>query len=75
MAYDYMKDIFDCYMKLSKEEFPGTLNYGIHPQNGLLPERVIYQDRILEYMTSHKDVWFARYGDLAEYWMKTYIKA
>lgn len=75
MAYDYMKDIFDAYYKLGKEEFPGTLNYGIHPKNGLLPERVSYQDRILGYMTSHKDVWFARYSDLAEYWMKTYIKA
>lgn len=75
MAFDYMKDIFDAYYKLSKEEFPGTLNYGIHPRNGLLPERVSYQDRILGYMTSHKDVWFARYGDLAEYWMKNYINA
>ncbi len=75
MAFDYMKDIFDCYYKLSKEEYPGTLNYGIHPKNGMIPERVIYQERILEYMTSFKDVWFARYSDLAEYWMKNYIKA
>jgi len=75
MAFEYMKDIFDCYYKLGVQEFPGTLNYGIHPKNGLLPERVIYQDRILGYMTSQKDVRFTNYLELAEYWQKTYINA
>lgn len=72
-AFEYMKDIFDAYYRLGREEFPCALNYGIHPANGLLPERVSFQERFLDYMLQFKNVWFARCGDLADYWMKNYV--
>lgn len=72
-AFEYMKDIFDAYYRLGMEEHPHAFNYGIHPHNGLIPERYSYQERFLDYMLKHKDVWFARCVDLAEYWKKNYI--
>ena len=72
-AFEYMKDIFDAYYRLGMEEFPCALNYGIHPANGLMPERVSFQERFLDYMLEFKNVWFARCRDLADYWMKNYV--
>lgn len=72
-ALQFMKDTFDAYYKLGKEEWPQALNYGMHPQKGLMPERHGFQDEFLGYMKSFKDVWWAKYDELAEYWMKNYI--
>jgi hypothetical protein len=68
-----MKDTFDAYYRLGMDEFPQAFNYGIHPHKGLIPERYSYQERFIDYMLRHKDVWFARCVDLAEYWKKNYI--
>ena len=73
-AFRYMKAIFDAYYKLGKEEMPQAFNYGIHPAKGAMPDRIGFQHRFVEYMLNFKDVWWARYDELAEYWMKSYIK-
>lgn len=72
-AFEFFKDSFDAYYKLGKEEFPGAFNYGIHPQHSCIPDRIGFQERALDYMLQFQDVWFARWGDLAEYWMKNYM--
>lgn len=72
-AFEYMKDIFDAYYRLGMDEYPTCFNYGIHPHNGLLPERLSFQERFLDYMLKFKDVWFARCHDVAEYWNKNYM--
>ena len=72
-AFEYMKDIFDAYYRLGMDEYPTAFNYGIHPHNGLIPERASYQEHFLDYMLKFKDVWFPRCQDMAEYWAKNYL--
>ncbi len=73
-AFEYVKDFFDAYYELGKREFPGALNYGIHPHKSCVPNRIGFLERVFDYMTKHQDVWFARYGDVAEYWMENYLE-
>ncbi|MSO21568.1 MAG: hypothetical protein EXQ56_14165 [Acidobacteria bacterium] len=72
-ALQFMKDTFNAYYKLAHEEWPQAMNYGIHPQKGCMPERIGFNDEFLGYIRQFKDVWFARYDELAEYWLKNYI--
>ena len=72
-ALQFMKDTFDAYYKLGHEEWPQAMNYGLHPHKGCMPERIGFQDAFLTYIRQFNDVWFARYDELAEYWMKNYI--
>ncbi|MGK0296934.1 MAG: peptidoglycan/xylan/chitin deacetylase (PgdA/CDA1 family) [Gammaproteobacteria bacterium] len=72
-AYQYVKSTFDGYYALSKQEWPNAFNYGIHPWRSAIPERIGYQERILRYMLQFNDVWWAKYDEIAEYWLKTYV--
>lgn len=74
-AFQYVKDIFDEMYKLGKKEYPKLLIYGIHPYQSCKPERISLNERALEYFLKSKDIWSARYVDIAEYWMKNYMKA
>ena len=74
-AFAYTKDIFDAYYRLGVEEYPGALNYGIHPHVSLMPDRYGFQERFLDYILGFKDVWFARSKDVADYWTKTYLNS
>jgi len=74
-AFEYMKEIFDAYYRLGLEEYPGALNYSIHPHVSLSPDRYKFQERFLDYVLGFKDVWFARSVDVAEYWMKNYLNS
>jgi peptidoglycan/xylan/chitin deacetylase (PgdA/CDA1 family) len=73
-AFEYFKDLFDAYYDLGKREFPGAMNYGIHPYLSCVPERFSFQERALDYMLKFKDVWFVRCVDLAEYWADHYLE-
>jgi allantoinase len=73
-AFEYFKDFFDAYYDLGKREFPGALNYGIHPYVSCVPERFGFLERAFDYMLKFRDVWFARYVDLAGYWMDQYLE-
>jgi peptidoglycan/xylan/chitin deacetylase (PgdA/CDA1 family) len=70
---EFIKDMFDEYYALGKEEYPGAMTFGIHPQRSCMPERVRVVERGLDYMRTFSDVWFARYVDMAEHWMKHYM--
>ena len=72
-AFEFIKDLFDSYYKLGQEEYPGALTYGIHPMRSCIPDRIGVHERVLEYMKKFQDVWFARYVDIAEHWMKNYM--
>lgn len=73
-ALDFCKDFFDSYYKLGQEEYPGSLTYGIHPMRSCIPDRIGVHERFFDYMLQHKDVWFARYVDMAEHWMEHYME-
>ena len=72
-AFEFIKDLFDSYYKLGQEDYPGALTYGIHPMRSCIPDRIGVHERVLEYMKKFQDVWFARYVDIAEHWMKNYM--
>ena len=74
-AFEFVKDSFDSYFELGKEEYPGALTYGIHPMRSCIPDRIKVHQRALEYMRKFQDVWFARYADMADHWMKNYMNA
>lgn len=69
----FIKDFFNAYYELGKEEHPQSLTYGIHPMRSCIPDRINVHQRALEYMLTFKDVWFARYVDIADHWMKNFI--
>lgn len=73
-AFEFIKDFFDSYYKLGREEYPQALTYGIHPMRSCIPDRIGVHERAFDYMLKHKDVWFARYVDMAEHWMKHYME-
>jgi peptidoglycan/xylan/chitin deacetylase (PgdA/CDA1 family) len=72
-ATAFVNDLFDEYYRLGKEEYPGALTYGIHPMRSCIPDRIGVHERVFEHMRKFKDVWFARYVDMAEHWMKNYM--
>ncbi len=72
-AKEYVKDFFDSYLELGKTEYPGALTYGIHPMNSCIPDRIGVHEYFLDYMLQHKDVWVARYDEMAEHWMKNFM--
>ena len=72
-AFEFIKDFFDAYYKLGQEEYPGALTYGIHPMRSCIPERIGVHERVFDYIKKFQDVWFARYVDMAEHWMKNYV--
>ena len=72
-AKEFVKDFFDSYYDLGKTEYPGSLTYGIHPMSSCIPDRIGVHDYFFDYILEHKDVWVARYVDMAEHWMENYM--
>jgi peptidoglycan/xylan/chitin deacetylase (PgdA/CDA1 family) len=72
-AYEFVKDFFDSYYQLGREEYPTALTYGIHPMRSAIPDRIGVHDRFFDYVRKHQDVWVARYQDMAEHWMKNFM--
>lgn len=74
-AFNFIKESFDAFYKTGREKFPISMTYGIHPMQSCTPDRIQVHERAFEYMLKFKDVWFARYVDMAEHWMKNYMNA
>lgn len=74
-AFQFMKESFDAFYKFGREKFPMSMTYGIHPMQSCTPDRIAVHERALEYLMKFKDVWWARYMDMAEHWMKNYMNA
>lgn len=72
-ALALVKETFDAYYQLGKEEYPQALTYGIHPMRSCIPDRIAVHDRFLDYARKFQDVWIARYQDMAEHWMKNFM--
>lgn len=69
-AFQFMKESFDAFYKLGQNKYPGLMTFGMHPMQSCLPDRVEALRRAFDYMVKFKDVWWARYVDVAEHWMK-----
>lgn len=72
-AFEFVKDLFDSYYKLGQNEFPQALTYGIHPMRSCIPDRIGVHERFFDYVRKFRDVWMARYVDMAEHWMENYM--
>ena len=72
-AFEFIKDAFDAYYHLGKEEYPLEMSYGFHPMRSCIPDRIAVHERALDYMLKFQDVWFARYVDIAQHWMNNYM--
>ena len=72
-AFEFVRDLFDSYYALGQEEYPGALTYGIHPMRSCIPDRIKVHQRVFEHIRRFQDVWFARYADMADHWMKNYM--
>jgi peptidoglycan/xylan/chitin deacetylase (PgdA/CDA1 family) len=61
-----------------KLEFDGYYHYGLcyhlmlHPQLMGKPGRILMLERLIRYIKSFPDVWFAKLKDIADYWRRTY---
>ncbi|MBI3940239.1 MAG: polysaccharide deacetylase family protein [Acidobacteria bacterium] len=73
-AVEFLKDSFDSYYKLGQEEYPGSLLYGIHTYRSCIPDRISVHERMFDYMKKFEGIWWARYADMAEHWMKNYLQ-
>lgn len=74
-AFEFVTDLFNAYYKLGKAEYPQALTYGIHPMRSCIPDRIGIHERVFEYMLKFKDIWWARYIDMARHWMKNFMDA
>lgn len=74
-ALEFLKDVFDSYYLLGKQEYPQALTLGIHPMRSAIPDRIGVHDRFFDYVRKHEGVWVVRYQDMAEHWMKNFMDA
>jgi allantoinase len=63
----YVKDAFDVLYQEGAER-PRMLSIGLHARIAGRPGRAAGLDRVLKYMKSRPDVWFARRSEIAEFW-------
>lgn len=68
----YVKDSFDTLYAEGAAGAPKMLSIGLHCRLIGRPGRAAALRRLIDYMTSHADVWFATRLDIAEHWAKAH---
>jgi OHCU decarboxylase len=66
----YIKDSFDFLYEEGEAGAPKMLSIGLHCRIMGRPGRAAALRRVIEYMKSHKDVWFATRLEIAQHWAK-----
>lgn len=66
----YLKDSFDFLYEEGEAGAPKMLSIGLHCRIMGRPGRAAALRRVIEYMKSHKDVWFATRLEVAQHWAK-----
>ena len=66
----YLKDSFDYLYEEGEAGAPKMLSIGLHCRIMGRPGRAAALRRVIEYMKSHKDVWFATRLEIAQHWAK-----
>ena len=66
----YLKDSFDFLYEEGEAGAPKMLSIGLHCRIMGRPGRAAALRRVIEYMKSHKDVWFATRLEIAQHWAK-----
>jgi OHCU decarboxylase len=66
----YLKDSFDYLYEEGEAGHPKMLSIGLHCRIVGRPGRAAALRRVIEYMKSHKDVWFATRLEIAQHWAK-----
>ncbi|EBA10608.1 allantoinase PuuE [Roseobacter sp. CCS2] len=68
----YLKDSFDMLYAEGGAGAPKMLSIGLHCRLMGRPGRAAALQRVIDYMKSHEDVWFATRLEIAEHWTKEY---
>ena len=66
----YLKDSFDFLYEEGEAGAPKMLSIGLHCRIMGRPGRAAALRRVIAYMKSHKDVWFATRLEIAQHWAK-----
>ena len=66
----YLKDSFDFLYEEGEAGVPKMLSIGLHCRIMGRPGRAAALRRVIEYMKSHKGVWFATRLEIAQHWAK-----
>jgi len=66
----YLKDSFDFLYEEGEAGVPKMLSIGLHCRIMGHPGRAAALRRVIEYMKSHKGVWFATRLEIAQHWAK-----
>jgi OHCU decarboxylase len=66
----YLKDSFDYLYAEGQAGAPKVLSIGLHCRIMGRPGRAAALKRVIEYMQSHDDVWFATREQIADHWIK-----
>ena len=66
----YIKDSFDFLYEEGEAGVPKMLSIGLHCRIMGRPGRAAALRRVIEYMKSHKGVWFATRLEIAQHWAK-----
>lgn len=66
----YLKDSFDFLYEEGEAGAPKMLSIGLHCRIMGRPGRAAALRRVIEYMKSHKGVWFATRLEIAQHWAK-----
>jgi len=69
--FTFVKDGFDVLYREGRTQ-PKMLSLGLHLRLIGHPSRAAGLERALDYIASHKDVWFTRRIDIARHWIETH---
>jgi putative urate catabolism protein len=72
--YAYLKDSFDVLYAEGAER-PRMMSIGLHCRLAGRPGRAAALARFLDYVSGHRDVWFATRLDIARHWIRTHPPA
>lgn len=70
--FAYLKDAFDTLYAEGKAGQAGMMSIGLHCRLIGRPGRALGLQKFIDYVKSHKKVWFPRRIDIAEHWHKTH---
>jgi len=69
--FAFVKDGFDVLYREGKTQ-PKMMSLGLHLRLIGHPSRAAGLERALDYIASHRDVWFTRRIDIARHWAATH---
>jgi putative urate catabolism protein len=69
--FTFVKDGFDMLYREGQTQ-PKMMSLGLHLRLIGHPSRAAGLERVLDYISGHKDVWITRRLDIAQHWVKTH---